>query len=493
MKQIFFNILISISCGFLGAYLFTINANNISSFLLPDQDKEQLVTFTSNTENDLQKESSPITYAKPSRGAIAELEDFSEASAISTQCVVYIRTISGQEYERYSWFDLFFNNRGSGRQVMGSGSGVIFTEDGYIMTNNHVIDDANKIEVIYNKKTYVAELIGTDPSSDLALLKIEAKNLPHIKIASSRNLEVGDWVLAVGNPFNLNSTVTAGIVSAKGRRINILEDIFPIESFIQTDAAINPGNSGGALVNMKGELVGINTAILSKTGSYAGYGFAVPSDIVSKIANDFIKYGEVQKAFIGVEVVEVDEDLSNKLGTKELEGVAVSLVEQGGAAEKAGLRRGDIIVKMDDFEVNTKADYDEVLSYHKPGDKVTVKYKRENKTITTEAILTNVEGTTGIVKKIVYDAKRIGATFEVVPKLERTRLGIESGIRVSSVDRGGLIYQMDLKEDFVILSLNNYMIDSPEDLEEILVKIRGRVVLAFLDSEGRKKFYSYRF
>ncbi len=491
MKQIFLNIFISLSCGFLGAYLFSINAANFNTYLLPENEKETLVSFTSNDSS--AEDQTAVTYAKPSRSAVTDLEDFSEASEVSTQCVVYIRTISGQEYERYSWFDLFFNNRGNGRQVMGSGSGVIFTADGYIVTNNHVIDDANKIEVIYNKKTYEAQLIGTDPSTDLALLKIEAKDLPHIKVASSRTLDVGDWVLAVGNPFNLNSTVTAGIVSAKGRRINILEDIFPIESFIQTDAAINPGNSGGALVNMKGELVGINTAILSKTGSYAGYGFAVPSDIVSKIVNDFIKYGEVQKAFMGVEVVEVDEDLSNRLGTKDLEGVAVSLIEDGGAADKAGLRKGDIIIQMDDFTINTKADYDEVLSYHKPGDKISVKYKRDNKTVSKEVVLTNIEGTTGIVKKIVYNAEKIGATFEVVPKLERNRLGIESGIRIGSVERGGLIYNMDLEEDFIILSINNYMIDSPEDLEEILVKIRGRVVLAFLDDEGRKKFYSYRF
>jgi len=492
MKKIIFNVLLSTACGFLGAYIYTSNSAFIGTYINNKSTNEPKVTYTTN-ESFSPFENSESVSTLNSKG-IAALEDFSKASAISTQCVVYIRTLAGKEYERYSWFDLFFNNRSSSeRQVVGSGSGVIFTADGYIVTNNHVIDDANKIEVIYNRKTYAATLIGTDPSTDLALLKINADKLPYIKLASSRNLAVGDWVLAVGNPFNLNSTVTAGIVSAKGRRINILEDIFPIESFIQTDAAINPGNSGGALVNPEGELVGINTAILSKTGSYAGYGFAVPSDIVVKVVNDLKKYGEVQKAFIGVEVVEVNEDISNQLGTDDLQGVAISLVESGGAADKVGLRKGDIIIEMDNLPINTKADYDEVLSYHQPGDKVTLKYKRENKTVTKEVILTNIEGTTGIVKKIVYNAERIGATFEVVPKLERTRLNIESGIRVTSVERGGLIYNMDLDKDFIILSINNYRINSPEDLEDILVKIRGRVVVAFINAEGRKKYYSYRF
>ncbi|UZR95078.1 trypsin-like peptidase domain-containing protein [Chondrinema litorale] len=489
MKNIIINGILSLVGGFIGAYIFSIN----QSYTPSDQAENKQGEFVNYTSDITDSSDNLPAVTNSRRVNINELEDFSDASKISTECVVYIRTISGQEYERYSWFDLFFNNRMNERRVVGSGSGVIFSVDGYIVTNNHVIDEANKIEVIYNRKTYEAELIGTDPSTDLALLKINANNLPHINVSSSRNLEVGDWVLAVGNPFNLNSTVTAGIVSAKGRRINILEDIFPIESFIQTDAAINPGNSGGALVNTKGELVGINTAILSRTGSYAGYGFAVPSDIVTKVVNDIIKYGEVQKAFMGVDVLELDEDLSNKLGTDDLKGVAVSVIEPGGAASTAGMQKGDIIVQIDNFPINTKADYDEILSYHKPGDKLTVKYKRENKTIIKDVILTNIDGTTGISKKIVYNAEKIGATFEVVPKLERTRLGIESGIRISSIDRGGLIYKMDMDKNYIILSINNYKINSPEDLEEILVNIRGRVVLAFLDAEGRKKYYSYRF
>ncbi|MBT28702.1 MAG: serine protease, partial [Thalassobius sp.] len=411
MKNIIINGILSLVGGFIGAYIFSINQFHSPS----DQPENTQGEFVNYTSDNTDSSNNLPAFTSSRRVNINELEDFSDASRISTECVVYIRTISGQEYERYSWFDLFFNNRMNERRVVGSGSGVIFSADGYIVTNNHVIDEANKIEVIYNRKTYEAELIGTDPSTDLALLKINGNSLPHINVSSSRNLEVGDWVLAVGNPFNLNSTVTAGIVSAKGRRINILEDIFPIESFIQTDAAINPGNSGGALVNTKGELVGINTAILSRTGSYAGYGFAVPSDIVTKVVNDLIKYGEVQKAFMGVDVLELDEDLSNKLGADDLKGVAVSVIEPSGAASTAGMQKGDIIVQIDNFPINTKADYDEILSYHKPGDKLTVKYKRENKTVVKDVILTNIDGTTGIAKKIVYNAEKIGATFEVVP------------------------------------------------------------------------------
>lgn len=218
--------------------------------------------------------------------------DFVAASAQSTPSVVFIQTVGTGSYQNHSWFDWFFNGNS---QISSSGSGVIFSDNGYIITNNHVIEKADKIEVIHERRTYQAKVIGTDPSTDLAILKVEAEGLPAVKIGNSKNLQIGEWVLAVGNPFNLTSTVTAGIVSAKARNINVVNSQFPLESFIQTDAAINPGNSGGALVNSKGELVGINTAILSKTGSYTGYGFAVPVDIVVKVVKDLIKYGCVQK------------------------------------------------------------------------------------------------------------------------------------------------------------------------------------------------------
>jgi Do/DeqQ family serine protease len=418
--------------------------------------------------------------------------DFTVASKVSTNCVVYIKTVSSQEFERYSWFDLFFNDRGTDRRVTGSGSGVIFTSDGYIVTNNHVVDGATKIEVVHNKRTYQATLIGKDPSTDLALIKVEAQGLPAIKVSSSQVVQVGEWVLAVGNPFNLNSTVTAGIVSAKGRRINILEGIFPIESFIQTDAAINPGNSGGALVNLKGELVGINTAILSKTGSYAGYGFAVPSDIVRKIVDDLIKYGEVQKAFAGLEIAEIDMNVSVKMGMDNLDGVLITRVDKDGAAQKAGLEIGDVILQINDYSIDSKADFDEQLSYFSPGDKVRIKYKRGDKNFVREMTLTNIEGTTGIVVRQLYESPRLGATLEALPKLERSRLGIENGIRLAKVERG-LIRQMDLQVGDIIVAINNYKLERPEELEEILVKIRGRVYVEVIRKDGRKKVFQYGF
>lgn len=274
--------------------------------------------------------------------------DFSKAAEKTIPSVVYINSIS-QSGISYSFWDQMFGMGGQQTQVS-SGSGVIFSADGYIVTNNHVVESAEKIQVIYNKRAYEAELIGTDASTDLAVLKIKETNLPAITLGSSKNLAVGEWVVAVGNPFSLSSTVTVGIVSAKGRRINIVEDKFPIESFIQTDAAINPGNSGGALVNKSGDLVGINTAILSRTGSYTGYAFAVPVDIAKKVVEDLIKYGVSQKPIFGGEVVEYDYQNAAKfdldINGKELKGVLLSDIDRDGPAYQAGLREGDIITKL---------------------------------------------------------------------------------------------------------------------------------------------------
>jgi len=270
-------------------------------------------------------------------------ESFTAASQLSTGSVVFIKNFSGTDYRRYSMFDYFFGTTPS--QQVSTGSGVIFSKDGYIITNHHVIDGAENI----------------------AVLKIEAKNLPEIKLGSSRSLQIGEWVLAVGNPFNLTSTVTAGIVSAKERQINILGGDFPLESFIQTDAPINPGNSGGALVNVRGELVGINTAILSRTGSYTGYGFAVPVDVAVKVANDLIRHGEVQKAIPGVEVAEITPELAEDMSLLSMEGVLVTHLLRDGAAEKAGLQKNDVITQIGDWKITGKGSFEEALSYYYPG------------------------------------------------------------------------------------------------------------------------------
>ncbi len=416
-------------------------------------------------------------------------ENFITASKNSRKSVVYIKTISQTNY-RSSWMDWFFGE--STGQAISSGSGVIYSKDGYIMTNNHVIDDADQIEVIIQKKPYPATLVGTDPSTDIAVLKVEGTDLPAITFGESSQVEVGEWVLAVGNPFNLTSTVTAGIVSAKGRELNIMKANFPIESFIQTDAAINPGNSGGALVNMEGELIGINTAILSRTGSYAGYGFAVPSDIVKKVVDDLINFGEVQKAFIGAEVIDIDADVAGKLGIDDYSGVVLSYVQEDGAAAKAGMAKGDIITKINNIPVDSRSMFEEVLSYHSPGDKLNITYKRDSKIVLKELVLTNKEGTTKLLKREIFTSKELGADFEKVSKVERDLYNIDHGIRVVKVNKG-LIQQMDLQEGFIITHINRTPIDDPNELADILTKIRGRVILEGFSKRGRKEYYRYYF
>ncbi len=415
--------------------------------------------------------------------------DFVEASKVSTQSVVYIKTVSQNNYGS-TWMEWFFGN-GTG-QAISSGSGVIYTNDGYIITNNHVVKDADNIEVIIGKKTYEATVVGEDASTDLAVLKIDAAALSSIKVASSRNVEIGEWVLAVGNPFNLTSTVTAGIVSAKGRELNITKTMFPLESFIQTDAAINPGNSGGALVNLNGELIGINTAILSKTGSYAGYGFAVPSDIVKKVVDDIIRHGEVQKAFFGAEVLDINSEIANKIGTDDYSGVVVSYVQEDGAASKIDIRKGDIILKLNNELINSRSHFEEILSYNSPGDKVSVVFKRDQKIINSSVTLTNKEGTTELLKKEVFTSRTLGADFEKVSKVERNLLNIEHGVRINKV-RSGLISQMNLSEGFIITHINKVPIKDPETLADILTKIRGRVYVEGVSKRGRKEIHRYFF
>lgn len=415
--------------------------------------------------------------------------DFSKASDVSTKSVVYIKTTSEAQYAT-TWMDFFFGERSA--QTISTGSGVIYSKDGYVITNNHVIRNSDNVEVMVGKRGYKAELLGADPSSDLAVLKIEAKNLPAIPFGSSGDVKVGEWVLAVGNPFNLTSTVTAGIVSAKGRELNIMKSNFPIESFIQTDAAINPGNSGGALVNLEGELVGINTAILSKTGSYAGYGFAVPSDIVKKVVNDLIKYSEVQKAFFGGDVLDIDDDIVKKLSLKNYDGVVLSYVQTDGAAAKAGLERGDVILKLDNKAVNSRSEFEELLTYHSPGDKLNVIYRKGNKIVSSDVVLTNKEGTTEVIVREVFTSRALGADFERVPKVERDLLKIKQGVRIVKV-RSGFIRQMELPEGFIITSINKIPIDEPETLTDILQKIRGRVIVEGVNKRGQRQYYRYYF
>ena len=417
-------------------------------------------------------------------------KNFVEASSKSTSSVVFIQTLSEVEYRTGGWMDWFFEPRSS--QRVGSGSGVVFSEDGYIVTNNHVIQDADEITVIAGKRSFEAELVGRDPSSDLAVIKINSNELPVIKIGNSDEVNVGAWVLAVGNPFNLTSTVTAGIVSAKGRNINILKDKFPIESFIQTDAAINPGNSGGALVDAGGQLIGINTAILSRTGSYAGYGFAIPVNIVKKVFNDLVKYGEVQKAFTGLDFIDIDSELASKIGIENLDGVLVTEIKRGSAAAKAGLDERDVIRKVNGENIETKSQLEEVIAGSYPGDQLNLEIERDGTLKSTSIMLTNREGTTTIIKRDIYYSDELEASFESVSKVERDLLGIKSGVKVISVERNGFFSALDIPEGFIITQINNRLIDDPDELERILSDIRGRFDVIGINSRGRKVYYPFR-
>jgi serine protease Do len=403
--------------------------------------------------------------------------DFTVAAKKATPSVVFINSIS-QGSSAYSYWDLLFGGSGSQTQVS-SGSGVIFSSDGYIVTNNHVIESAEKIQVLYNKKSYEAELIGTDPSTDLAVLKINESNLPAITIGSSKNLSVGEWVVAVGNPFSLSSTVTAGIVSAKGRRINVVDDRFPIESFIQTDAAINPGNSGGALVNKNGELIGINTAILSRTGSYTGYAFAVPVDIAKKVVEDLVKHGVPQKAIFGGRVIEYDYQNAQKYdlntNVKEFKGVLIGKVDKAGAAAAAGLQEGDVITKINNIEINSESAFEEELSYRYPGDKITITYARNEKINSTTLTLLNKNGDTSLVKRKIYSDKTVGASLEAV----------DYGVKVFKIT-DGIFKKLGIQENYTIVYINRQRVKDPQDVIEFFSKYKGRVYMVGLNSSRQE-------
>ncbi len=351
----------------------------------------------------------------------------------------------------------------------GSGSGVIISNDGYIVTNNHVIDKSKEIEVTLNdKRTFKAKLVGADPNTDIALLKIEAEKLPVILFGNSDSLKIGEWVLAVGNPFNLTSTVTAGIVSAKARNINIINSQMKIESFIQTDAAVNPGNSGGALVNTRGELVGINTAIASQTGSYAGYAFAVPVSIVKKVVSDIRQFGFVQRAVLGVSMQEITSEIAKEKNLKTLEGAYVAEVVENSAAQKAGVKKGDVIIKVNDVDIKSSSQLQEQIGRYSPGDKVTLTILRENKELKLNAELKNRQGTTKVESGEV-DLDMLGAEFKVISDKLKDQFQLDYGMEVKSVSKGKF-QTAGIKEGFVIVKINNQAIRSTDDIKEILTE-----------------------
>lgn len=416
----------------------------------------------------------PSSYA-----AEPEIVDFSYAASKTIPSVVYINSIS-KGVSQSSYFDWIFGGGGPQTQVS-SGSGVIFSEDGYIVTNNHVVESAERLEVVLNKRVYKAELIGSDPSTDLAVLKIEEKNLPAIAIGNSTDLKVGEWVVAVGNPFSLASTVTTGIVSAKGRRIGILEDKFPLESFIQTDAAINPGNSGGALVNKRGELIGINTAILSRTGSYTGYAFAIPVDIAKKVVSDLVKYGVVQKALYGGNVVEYDYQNAKKYNLdtdiKNFNGVLLESILKDGPANNANLKPGDIITKINETPINSKSEFEEVIGYRYPGDKINITYIRNKKNNTTQLTLTNRNGGTDIIKREIIKSSALGVELEAT----------EYGVKVFKIQENSVLKQIGITENFTIIAINRERVKDPREVEKFFDNYRGRGYIYGINSVKQQR------
>jgi len=471
----------------LGAYLFFVDA--------PSNEKN---TQFAQTERTI-----PVSNANYSDSEnVNATVDFTKASRESVHSVVHVKTKVVRSYVQKDPFLEFFYGPGAGGRERkqfgrGSGSGVIVSKDGYIVTNNHVIQDAQEIEVtLNNNTTYDAEIVGTDPSTDIAVLKIEAENLQPMKIGNSDQVEVGNWVLAVGNPFNLNSTVTAGIVSAKARNINIIgskdKSIIPIESFIQTDAAVNPGNSGGALVNTRGELIGINTAIASQTGSYAGYSFAVPSRLAAKIMNDIIEFGMVQRAMLGVKIQSISQQLIDEKGFDNSKGVYIAGVNENSSADNAKIKEGDVVLKIGSKEVISPSKLQEIIGRTRPGDIINVTLRRGGKELTKAVTLKNSSGNTELkLKSEVEKNSALGATFGTLSKKEMDELNIKKGVKITSISSGKL-RSLGLSKGIIITKINNEAVTSVEQLTAALKdSTKNGVLLQVMTESGQIDYVGF--
>lgn len=467
-----------------------------------------------NTYGDIQQPGKvPANYAgffsNNNNGPAANV-DFTNAATTATPAVVHIKTktkarqITNNTPQKNPFGDMFggdlFDQFFNGPRVQtipeqrASGSGVIISDDGLIVTNNHVVDGADEITItLTNKKTYKATLVGADPSSDLAVLKIEEKGLPYLVYGNSDEAKLGQWVLAIGYPLNLDVTVTAGIVSAKSRSININEkqSSTPVESFIQTDAAVNPGNSGGALINTNGELIGINSAIASPTGSYAGYSYAIPVNIVKKVVSDIVKFGTVQRAFIGISYPKegLSDEEKAKQGIKDVDGVYVLETPVGGAANAAGIKKGDVVTKINGVKVTTGPEMVEQVARYKPGDKITITYLREGKENTANITLKNKVGNTDVVKNQGV-LESLGADLENVDKKVATANEISGGVLVKKI-KDGLLKATKMQDGFVITSVNDQEIKTVDDLKAALTQAKGSTVRLMGIYPGFQGTYAY--
>lgn len=445
---------------------------------------------------------SRIAFTKDESGNTVPL-DFTGVAEKVTPAVVHIKSTQKGNTQQPKYIDPFrdfFGPRNYGPS-QSSGSGVIINASGYIVTNNHVVQDADVVEVtLFDNRTFKAEVIGTDPDTDLAVVKINQSNLPFLSFVDSDQSKVGEWVLAVGNPFNLNSTVTAGIISAKGRNIDIInrnngEGNTAIESFIQTDAAINPGNSGGALVNLSGGLLGINTAIASPTGAYSGYGFAVPSNIVSKIVEDLIKYGTVQRGWLGVTITSVNSQLVKQYDLEVSEGALINGFADKSSAKEAGLKEFDVVIKIDNAPIKTSAALIEMVGRHRPGDKLMITVNRKGKELTLPVVLKNREGDVSVVKpedKPVYAS--LGVVLEDLDSKTIKQLELTNGVRVKSLGNGKLSKYTDIREGFIITKVNDVPVKSVTEFNEIIKKKKpGELVILTGTYEDFPREFNYAF
>lgn len=437
----------------------------------------------------------PVRYVSlPGSAAVAV--DFTEAAERSVNAVVHVTTETTVNM-RDPFADFFWGSRAPSQQQQrqGAGSGVIISPDGYIITNNHVVEGADKIAVHLNdRRSFEARVVGRDPSTDIAVLKVDASDLATLSYGNSDDVRVGEWVLAVGNPMNLTSTVTAGIVSAKARNINLLQydpgrDIFPIESFIQTDAAVNPGNSGGALVNAAGELIGINSAIASTTGSYTGYSFAIPVSIVKKVTTDLVEFGSVQRAYLGVSIRDLDEKLADELDMDRPRGVYVNGTTEGGAAQNAGLEAGDVIVKVGSIAVNNVPQLQEQVGKFKPGDRVPVTVLRSGRENVMELTLRGKEGNTVASRTNKTDnLAALGADLRAANPEELRALRLKQGVKVIGVN-GGAFRASGIREGFIITRIDDEPVAAAADVERILSTKRGGVLVEGSYPNGVKAYY----
>jgi Do/DeqQ family serine protease len=462
--------------------------------------------FANSTTNQLTNYSpysTPVQLTNYSGPAATSAPNFILSAEKTVNSVVHIKTIVEQKnnlaYDPFQdW--LFGGRQRQPNMMQGSGSGVIISQDGYIVTNNHVVDDAVKIEVVLNdKRTYIAEVIGTDPNTDLALLRIKESSLPFVNYGNSDDVKIGEWVLAVGNPFNLNSTVTAGIVSAKGRNINILEhnaqggNLAPIESFIQTDAAVNPGNSGGALVSTSGELVGINTAIASNNGSYQGYSFAIPVNLVKKVVSDLIEFGAVQRAFIGLSIQDIDSRFAEEKNIKQLKGAYISGLTENGAGEEAGIKIGDVITKIENVTIKSTSELLEQIGKFRPSDKINVTINRNDEELILPVVLKNKANTLGMIKKAEVfrtTSNSLGAVFEELNTEDLSKYNIKGGVKIAKLQPGKLA-NAGIKEGFIVLSVDKKKVANIKDIQTLLENKTGGVLIEGMYPNGMKAYYGF--